>query len=322
MSTKTAPAAANTSDREIVITRTFDAPRELVWDAWTDLKHIGKWWGPNGFTTTTHNMDFRVGGNWRYMMHGPDGRDYPNKVTYLEIARPERLVYNHGGGDKDLEDVDCHVTVTFEDQGGKTRVTMKSGLPSAAERDHVVKVYGAVQGGIQHLGRLAEHLEQAGSKQRPVLTLALPSDRDRASRSFDAPRRLVFEAFTKPEFLKQWWGLRGSTLAVCEIDLKPGGAWRFVLRGPDGSEHPFKGVFREITPPEKLVRTLIYDVPMVRDHEAVETLVFVEEDGRTTLTTTTLHKTMEGRDGHLHSGMEPGAAETLDRLEELLRKMA
>ncbi len=322
MSTKTAPAAS-TADREIVITRTFDAPRELVWDAWTDLKHIGKWWGPKGFSTTTHSREFREGGNWRYMMHGPDGRDYPNRVTYLEIVRPERLVYNHGGGEGDLKDVDFHVTVKFEDQGGKTRVTMKSVFPSAAERDHVVKVYGAVQGGIQHLGRLAEHLAQSGSKQRPVLTLALPSDREiMLSRIFEAPRRLVFEAFTKPEFLKQWWGLRGSTLAVCEVDLRPGGAWRTVLRGPDGSEHPFKGVYREIAPPEKLVRTLIYDVPMARDHEAVETLVFVEEDGKTTLTTTTLHKTMEGRDGHLHSGMEPGAAETLDRLEELLRKLA
>jgi uncharacterized protein YndB with AHSA1/START domain len=321
MSTKTAPAAS-TADREIVITRVFDAPRELVWDAWTDLKHVGNWWGPRGFTTTTHSREFREGGSWRYMMHGPDGRDYPNRVTYLEIERPARLVYNQGG-EEDYKDIHFQATVTFEDVGGKTRVTMRSVFPSVAERDRVVREYGAVQGGIQHLGRLAEHLANSGSKQRPVLTLALPSDREiMLSRSFEAPRQLVFEAFTRPEFLTQWWGLRGSSLAVCEVDLKPGGAWRFVLRGPDGSEHPFKGVFREITPPEKLVRTMIYDVPMARDHEAVETLVFDEEDGKTILTNTVLHKTMEGRDGHLHSGMEPGAAETLDRLEELLQKLA
>lgn len=319
MGTTTAPAAS-TADREIVITRTFDAPRELVWDAWTDLKHIANWWGPKGFSTTTHAREFREGGTWRYTMHGPDGTDFLNRVTYREIARPERLVYSHGG-EGEHEDIGFQATVTFEDIGGRTRVTMRSVFPSAAERDRVSREFGAVQGGIQHLGRLADHLARTGTKQRPVLTLALPTDREIIlSRSFAAPRPAVFEAFTRPELLKQWWGLRGSTLAVCEIDLKPGGAWRFVLRGPDGAEHPFTGVFREIAPPVKLVRTLIYDVPMARDHEAIETLQFDEEDGKTILTHTVLHRTPEGRDGHLHSGMEPGAAETLDRLEELLRQ--
>jgi uncharacterized protein YndB with AHSA1/START domain len=244
--------------------------------------------------------------------------------VYQEVVENERLVFTQAWDDADGKP--GHVTtivVRFEPVDGKTRVTMRSVFPTVAERDRVSREFGAVQGGIQHLGRLAEHLAKSGTKQRAVLTLALPSDREiMLSRSFDAPRTLVFEAFTKPEFLKQWWGLRGSTLSVCEIDLKPGGAWRFVLRGPDGSEHPFKGVFREIAPPGKLVRTLIYDVPMARDHESVETLLFDEVDGKTILTNTVLHKTMEGRDGHLHSGMEPGAAETLDRLEVLLRKLA
>src|SRR5207248_2469506 len=91
-------------DREIVATRIFDAPRELVFKVWTDPKHIGNWWGPKGFATTTFSMDVRPGGVWRFVMHGPDGRDYENKITYLEVVAPERIVYKHGG-DADCEPV-------------------------------------------------------------------------------------------------------------------------------------------------------------------------------------------------------------------------
>jgi uncharacterized protein YndB with AHSA1/START domain len=156
-----------------------------------------------------------------------------------------------------------------------------------------------------------------------ALKVTLPSDREiRLTREFDAPRRLVFEACSKPEYVSQWWGRRGSSLTVCEIDLRPGGAWRFVERSADGTEHPFKGVYREIVAPERLVNTFIYDVPPFDQFEAVETHTFEERDGRTTLTTIALHQSTEARDGHLQSGMEQGAAETYDRLEELLAKMA
>src|SRR5258706_2724536 len=75
----------------------FDAPRELVWKVWTEPEHIGMWWGPDGFTTTTHKMEVKAGGVWRFVMHGPDGRDYQNKITFIEVVKPERLVYKHGG---------------------------------------------------------------------------------------------------------------------------------------------------------------------------------------------------------------------------------
>lgn len=141
------------------------------------------------------------------------------------------------------------------------------------------------------------------------------------TRVFDAPRRLVFEAYSKPEHVSRWWGPRDQKLTVCEMDFRPGGAWRFVLRGPDGQEHPFRGVYREIVPPERLVYTFVYDVPGIRDHEAVETLTFEERDGRTTLTNTVVHRTVEARDGHRRAGMEAGASETLERLAELLQAM-
>jgi uncharacterized protein YndB with AHSA1/START domain len=144
-------------DRTIVTTRVLDAPRELVFEAWTDPKHLVKWWGPNGFTTTVRAIDVRPGGVWRFVMHGPDGVDYENRIVYDEIVKPERLVYRHSGGD-DVEPVQFQTTVTFEDLGGKTRLTMRAVFPSAAERNRVAEEYGAIEGAEQTLGRLAAHL--------------------------------------------------------------------------------------------------------------------------------------------------------------------
>jgi uncharacterized protein YndB with AHSA1/START domain len=143
--------------RTIVTTRVFDAPRELVFEAWTDPRHLVRWWGPNGFSTTIRSIEVRPGGVWRFVMHGPDGRDYENRITYQEIVRPERLVYSHDGAE-DVEPVAFQTTVTFEDIGGKTRLTMRAVFPSAAERDRVAREHGAVEGGKQHLERLATHL--------------------------------------------------------------------------------------------------------------------------------------------------------------------
>ena len=136
-----------TSDpRSIVGSREFDAPRELVFAAFTDPKHLAQWWGPNGFSLTTGSFEFRVGGVWRFVMHGPDGRDYQNRVTYDEIAPPKRIVYSHGGAD-DVEPVRFSTTVTFEDLGRRrTRLTWRGTFPSVEERARVIKEYGADKG--------------------------------------------------------------------------------------------------------------------------------------------------------------------------------
>jgi uncharacterized protein YndB with AHSA1/START domain len=151
------PAA--TSDREIVVTRVFNAPRELVFDAWTDPEQVVQWWGPRGFTTTIHAMDVRPGGVWRFIMHGPDGTDYDNKVVFLEVAKPERLVYNHGPGDES-DSPQFHVTVNFQEDGGKTRLTLRLLFASTSERDRAVE-FGALEGGNQTLERLGEYLAKA-----------------------------------------------------------------------------------------------------------------------------------------------------------------
>ena len=142
-------------------TRILDAPRALVFQMWTDPKHLSQWWGPDGFTTTTSAFDMRPGGVWRLVMHGPDGRDYENRVTFDEIVKPERLVYHHGGGD-DVEPVQFRTTVTFDDLGGRTRVMLRGEFPSAEERARVIREYGADKGLVQTLARLAEYV--AGMK--------------------------------------------------------------------------------------------------------------------------------------------------------------
>ncbi len=148
--------------RAIVATRVYDAPRELVFSVWTAPKHLSQWWGPDGFTTTTSAFDMRVNGVWRFVMHGPDGRNYENRITFDEIVKPERIVYHHGGGD-DVEPVQFRTTVTFEDLDGKTRLTLHAVFPSAAERDRVIKDYGADKGAVQTLSRLADYLATVAS---------------------------------------------------------------------------------------------------------------------------------------------------------------
>ena len=157
-------------------------------------------------------------------------------------------------------------------------------------------------------------------KNTGTLKVTAPTDREIVlTRVFDAPRHLVFEAFTKPELLKRWFGPRGWTLAVCDVDFGVGGGFRFVLRGPNGKEMGMRGVCREIAPPERSVHMESFD-----DYpgESQVTAVFTEQDGKTMLTATVLYPSKEVRDIVIQSGMEPGAAETYDRLAELLASVA
>jgi uncharacterized protein YndB with AHSA1/START domain len=153
-------------------------------------------------------------------------------------------------------------------------------------------------------------------KNTGTLQVTTPSDREIVlTRVFDAPRHLVFDAFTKPELLMRWFGPRGWSLVVCDVDLRVGGGFRFVMRGPDGRDMGMRGVYREIVPPERSVHMESFD-----DYpgESQVTTVLVEEDGKTTLTATVLYPSQEVRDIVIKSGMEHGAAETYDKLAEML----
>jgi uncharacterized protein YndB with AHSA1/START domain len=143
-------------DREIVVSRTIEGPRQLVFAAFTDPEHLAHWWGPNGFTTTTHSFEFRPGGVWDFSMHGPDGTDYPNRIEWREIVPPERIVYLHGESDDDPAAFVS--TVTLLDRGAATEVTLRAVFSTREQRDEVVERYGAIEGGKQTLGRLAAYI--------------------------------------------------------------------------------------------------------------------------------------------------------------------
>jgi len=153
-------------DREIVLSRVFEAPRELVFAAWTKEEHLTKWFGPKGFATKTHECEVRVGGRWRFDMIAPDGKLFGNRVVFLEIRAPEQLVFDHGS-DKDDDEHRFRVTITFDEQSdpsrfgvsGKTVVTMRQLHPTKQQRDAGI-AFGAVEIGYTTLDKLAEHLRQ------------------------------------------------------------------------------------------------------------------------------------------------------------------
>ena len=150
-------AAASTAGRELVLERVYDAPRELVYKVWTDPRHVVHWWGPNGFTTTNHSMEVKVGGMWRYTMHGPDGTDYPNRMTFLVVEPNKRLVYDHGDDENPRM---FQASASFDDLGGKTRLTLRLVFDTAEQRNETVEKAGAIEGGKQTLARLAEYISK------------------------------------------------------------------------------------------------------------------------------------------------------------------
>ena len=151
-------------ERTVEISRVFQAPRKLVWEAFADPKQVVEWWGPDGFTTTVLEMDLRPGGKWRIVMHGPDGTNYPNEMTITEVAPMERIEIDLVGGKEGATLVQMHRTITWTDEGGGTRLTLKNVFESRELRDENVRTYKSVEGGRQLLVRLAKHLAQGGSE--------------------------------------------------------------------------------------------------------------------------------------------------------------
>jgi uncharacterized protein YndB with AHSA1/START domain len=307
MATEKKTVLTKPTDRELVFTRVFDAPRELVFEAWTEPKHLEAWWGPNGFRTESLSMDLRPGGMWRLIMHGPDGREYRNKTVYSEIVAPERLVYQHGSEDGSVR---IETTTTFEPISEEsTRVTMRMLFRSAEELEDLVKTYGADKGGVETLERLGDHISTIPSIHRELVL----------TRIFDAKREDVFRAWTDASILKVWWGPKGFTNPVCEVDAQVGGRLRIVMRGPDGKEYPMRGIFREVIAPERLVFS---NVPVDADDRAmllgVTTVTFETVSGGTKVTVKMVAIGVHPMAARMIEGMEMGWNMTLDRLGDLV----
>ncbi|MFD6161328.1 SRPBCC family protein [Nocardia sp. NPDC060256] len=157
-SAETATAGVDTADREIVITRVISAPRDLVFEAFTEVRHLSRWWGPNGFTTTTRAFEFRVGGVWDFVMHGPDGTDYQEWISWTEITPPERISLRHGEFRADPNAFES--VLTFAPDGAATRIEMRTLFPTKELRDEAAEKYHAIEGGEQTLNNLAAYVTE------------------------------------------------------------------------------------------------------------------------------------------------------------------
>lgn len=294
---------------EIVQSRVFQAPRGLVWKAWTDPQHIARWWGPDGFTTTTHEIDLRPGGTWRFVMHGW-GQDFPNRIDYDEVVEHERLAYRHGDGEKEH----FKVVVRFEDHAGGTKVTMRSLFPSEAAVEFVVKNRNALEGGQQTLARFDAHLATlaaAGEKRAELVV----------SRTFNAPRKLVFETWAKPEHIARWFGPHPYFVKVLAMDFRPGGRWRFMMCDPEGKDlHPFGGEYREIVPHERIVMTDAFEEP--GSPVMLWTVSFTEETGKTNLSVHVHFDSEAIRDEYLKMGMKEGLTQCVEQIEGVLASLS
>ncbi|MDZ4859151.1 MAG: SRPBCC family protein [Candidatus Hydrogenedentes bacterium] len=233
---------AKNKSNEIVITRVYDAPVKLVWEAWTNPKQVAQWWGPRGFTLTTHSKDLRPGGIWHYTMYGPDGTDYPNKTLYHEVEKEKRLVYDHGGYD-DRPSL-FRVTAEFAEVDGKTRIDMRMTLPTpeaAAETRAFIKLAG----GNATWDRLAEYLEKnATGKEHFVI-----------NRTFDVPIETLYDMWTSPEHFVQWLPPTGFTMKFLKCDMREGGSSVFVMSNDAGMQLRGRTQYLEMKRPDRIVYT-------------------------------------------------------------------
>ena len=234
--------ALKSKPNELAITRVYDAPVKAVWDAWTDPQQAAQWWGPRGFTITTHHKDLRPGGTWDYTMHGPDGTDYPNITTYYEVEKYARLVYDHGAsaGKPPL----FRVTVEFKEVKGKTVMEMIMALPTE-DAALQTKKFIKQAGGNATWDRLAEYLDkQISGKEKFVI-----------NRTFDVSVETMFEVWTNPEHFVRWLPPTGFTMKFLRADINVGQKTFYHMTNNQGVDMYGQTHYLEISRPHKIVYT-------------------------------------------------------------------
>lgn len=315
---------------DLVISRTFDSPRECVWKAWTDAEQVKRWWGPKGFLTRFAQIDLQVGGTSLYCTRSPEGNDYWSTGTFREIIPFERIVVTDSFTDEkgdvipasyygmpgDNWPLELLVTLTFSNARGRTKLTLRhAGFHSAD-----VQVQAGA-GWKESFDKLKAYLSMTMGKKslrkRGKTQFSMPSDREIImTRSFNAPREKVFRIYTDPAMIPQFWGPERFTTTVETMDVKQGGKWRYVQRDAAGNEYAFRGEYLEVAPPEKLVS--LFEFEGMAGHVSVETMTLTERNCRTTISNTSTFESKEDRDGMIEAGMEEGSAEMMDRLAKLV----
>jgi uncharacterized protein YndB with AHSA1/START domain len=285
--------------KEVTITRMVDAPVGLVFDAWTKAEHLQKWYAPDGFGVATATSDPRQGGEFEIVMRDPQGTDFPLWGTFQEFDPPRKLVTEATAAGPDRTPaLHAVTTVTLVDQGGKTEITVheraEALIPEAAG------MLGGMEIGLhQTLRRLDDVLTGAYDRMISI------------TRMIEAPRELVFDAWTSNEHLEQWWGPNGFTLTTDEIDVRPGGRWVFTMHGPDGTDYPNEIVYEEVRRPELIT----FEHGGGGDPTFRGVITFDDFIGNTVLTMRSVFQTKELMDELVERvGAIEGGNQTLDRL--------
>jgi len=299
------PPSSN-PNRTLVITRVFDAPRALVFQAWTDPRHLAQWWGPHNFTNTVRTWDVRPGGAIDVEMKGPDGTVYPMGGTFEDVTSPEKLVMRCGALDSSGKALfEVKNDATFTAMGEKTLITLHAQVMSEREgADQYLR--GMAAGWYQSLDRLEDDLGPG----RAIMEIRL----------FDAPRELVWKAMTDPKHVVNWWGPTGFTMIVEQMDVRTGGIWKHVMCGPDGVNYPNESIFQEVVVPERLVYSHTGQREGGPGVNFVGTWSFYAIDERTTLLVARLVFGSADQRGFVAKefGAVEGMTQTLNRLEALL----
>jgi uncharacterized protein YndB with AHSA1/START domain len=321
-----AKASQTKKGKELIISRIFDAPRELVWKAWTVPELIMRWWGPEGFTAPFIKIDLRVGGNYLYAMRSPDGKDFWSTGVFRELVPPEKIVATDNFADEEGNIVPAShygmpgdwpdellATMTFEDQKGKTKFTLRhKGLPPGE------MIESAKAGWNGSFDKLEKVLAEEKSRRGKTLIVAEPGKQEASVvRIFDAPPERLFKAYTDPKLMVRWWGPRKYEIIIDKFDAKPGGNWRILNRDSEGNEFAFHGVYHEVSP-KRIVYTFEWEG--LPGHVVLGIVTFEELNGKTKLTEKSVFETVGDRDGMLKSGMEEGTPEIMDRLAEIVEK--
>ncbi len=317
--------SAKSKPNEILIIRIYDAPVKTVWDAWVDPEKAAKWWGPRGFTITTHSKELKVGGMWHYTMHGPDGSDYPNKTKYLEVEEYSRLVYDHGGNDERAPMF--RVTVNFSDYKGKTKMEMTMALPTP-EAAAKTKIFVKKAGGDATWDRLAEYLaKETKNKDQFVI-----------NRSFDVPLETMFDVWTNPKHYAKWLAPTGFEMTFVRADIRTGGSTFYYMNNAEGLKMYGRANYLEITKPNRLVYTqqfcdekenisrhpmaptwpeTMLTIVTLNEEEPNRTRVTIEWEAHGPTTPEELETFLKSR-----AGMTMGWTGSFDKLEEYLLKLS
>lgn len=309
---------------DTILSRTFDAPVDVVWKAWTRPEYIRRWWGPKDYTAPFAEIDLREGGKYLYDMRSPEGQDFWSTGTILEIVPREKIVITDSFSDEKGNIVPAShygmqggwpletlATVTFEDHDSKTTLTLLSKGTPPGEMAEMAKA-----GWNESFDKLERVLMEERPHSGKNAIVAVPGTQVATlTRIIDAPPDRLFRAFTDPKLIPLWWGPSWLTTTVDTIDPKSGGSWRFVQHDAEGNEYAFHGVYHEVSP-GRIAQTSEWEG--MPGHVQLEIAVLEDLHGKTRLMEKSLAESVEDARGMLESGMIEGWKETVDRLADLV----